>query len=100
MVLLNLIGQCGPLLGTRVYPAGQGPYYVEGHSICAGFLFFTTLLALGLRTLLVWENKKLDREHGTLEEQRVRAAGTRDGNAKIQAEHGAENYGPMYRYVL
>ncbi|KAK5131528.1 hypothetical protein LTR08_000855 [Meristemomyces frigidus] len=100
MVLLNLVGQTGPLLGTRVYPASQGPYFVEGHSVCAAFLFFTTLLALGLRTLLAWENKKLDREYGTIDEQRARAAGGVDEGAKVQAEQGDENYGPMYRYVL
>lgn len=101
MVMLNLVGQCGPLLGTRVYPSSNSPYYVKGHSVCAAFLFFTTCLAFGLRTLLAWENKKLDRKYGTLEEQRARAAAAADGeNAKAQAEHGLENYGPMYRYVL
>ncbi|RMY75691.1 hypothetical protein D0863_02423 [Hortaea werneckii] len=100
IVLLNLVGQCGPLLGTNIYPDSDGPEYVKGHSICAAFLFFTTLLALGLRTLLVWENKKLDKTYGTLEEQRARAASASVGNAKEQAEQGLENYGPMYRYVL
>ncbi|KAK5124459.1 hypothetical protein LTR85_001676 [Meristemomyces frigidus] len=100
MVMLNLVGQCGPLLGTRVYPASDGPYYVEGHSVCAAFLFFTTLLALGLRTLLVWENRKLDRKYGTLKEQRAQAAAAGGDGAKVQAEEGLENYGPMYRYVL
>ncbi|KAI7138547.1 hypothetical protein KC352_g30177, partial [Hortaea werneckii] len=51
-------------------------------------------------TLLVWENKKLDKTYGTLEEQRARAASASVGNAKEQAEQGLENYGPMYRYVL
>lgn len=100
MVMLNLVGQCGPLLGTRVYPASGAPYYVEGHSVCAAFLFFTTLLALGLRTMLVWENKKLDRKYGTLDEQRAQAATAGGDGAKGQAEDGLENYGPMYRYVL
>ena len=100
MVMLNLVGQCGPLLGTNIYPASDGPYYVKGHSICAAFLFFVTCLALGLRTLLAWDNKKLDREHGTIEEQHARAAAADGDNGKAQAENGLENYGPMYRYVL
>ena len=25
-VMLNVIGQCGPLLGTRLYPTTEGPY--------------------------------------------------------------------------
>ncbi|KAK3674519.1 hypothetical protein LTR78_005605 [Recurvomyces mirabilis] len=99
-VITNTIGQCGPLLGTRVYPATTGPYYTEGHSVCAAFLFFTTLLAFGLRTLLVRENRKLDREHGTLEEQRARAAVAVDSDEKASVQQGVENYGPTYRYVL
>ena len=99
-VITNTIGQCGPLLGTRLYPAKNGPYYIEGHSVCAAFLFFTTLLALGLRTLLAWENKKLDREHGTLEQQMARAAEVGTSDEKASVQQGVENYGPMYRYVL
>ncbi|KAK4981146.1 hypothetical protein LTR66_010191 [Elasticomyces elasticus] len=105
MVLLNLIGQCGPLLGTRIYPSTEGPRYVKGHAICAGFLFFTTLLAASLRTLLAWENKKLDRRYGSLEERRTRATcgsagGGTDGEKEAEAHVGVENYGPLYRYVL
>jgi len=101
IVLLNLIGQCGPLLGTNIYPASQGPYYVEGQSICAAFMFFVAILAFSLRCLLQWENKKLDRKYGTLEEQRARNA-TADASEKdiMEANAGVENYGPMYRYIL
>lgn len=48
-MLLNIIGQCGPFLGTRIYPAAQGPYYVTGMAICSGFMFFAAALALLLR---------------------------------------------------
>ena len=98
-MIINLVGQCGPLLGTNIYPSSAGPYYVKGHSICAAFLFFTAFLALALRTLLAWENKKLDREFGTVEEQKMRAAASETDKAGIQ-QNGLENYGPMYRYVL
>jgi hypothetical protein len=100
IVILNIIGQCGPVLGTRLYPTGEGPLYVKGQSVCAGFMFFTTLLVIGLRTLLWWENKKLDRQYGTLEEQRAQAA-PGSGKWKERATAtGVENYGPMFRYVL
>ena len=57
-------------------------------SICAAFMFFTTLLALGLRTLLIWRNRKLDREFGhRLASEDKRAV-------------AVENYGPNFRYVL
>lgn len=100
VVILNLLGQCGPLLGTRLYPSTQGPYYVKGMSVCAAFMFFTTFLALSLRTLLWWENKKLDRQYGTIEEQKARAAVAESRGEKVENMVAMENYGPMYRYVL
>jgi dipeptide/tripeptide permease len=60
IALLQMVGQCGPLLGTRLYPAAEGRYYVKGMSIYAGFMFLAAILALVLRQHLVWENKKAD----------------------------------------
>jgi cyanate permease len=59
IAMLNIIGQCGPLLGTRVFPATEKPYYVKGMSICAGFMFFNALLAILLRTYFASQNQKL-----------------------------------------
>lgn len=86
IVLLNLVGQCGPLLGTRLYPTSEQPHYVKGHSICAGFMGFTAILAILLREILMWENRKLAQRYIAVEE----------------ADHaeGEENYGPSFRYVL
>ncbi|KAE9987689.1 hypothetical protein EG328_001922 [Venturia inaequalis] len=100
IVILNLVGQCGPLLGTRLYPSKQGPYYVKGQSICAAFMFFTTLLAFGLRTLLWWGNKMLDKQYGTIEDQKARAAVAEQRGEKAENMTAVEDYGPMYRYVL
>lgn len=97
IVILNLIGQYGPLLGTRVFPTTDGPRYVKGQSICAGFMFFNGLLALGLRILLVWENGKLDKEYGSRVDRVVAETGNVEGKESLLAE---ENYGPTYRYVL
>lgn len=97
LVMLSLIGQCGPLAGTNIYPPQSAPRYVKGHSICAAFMFFVAFLALALRFTLVRENRKLDRIYGTVAEQKANAASSEDPHA--QAE-GVENYGPLYRYVL
>ena len=94
IVILNLIGQVGPILGTRLYPSSEGPFYVKGQSVCAGFMFLFCLLSLLLRTLLAWENKKLDRKYGTLKEQQT--AMQERGEAIV----GQENDGPMFRFVL
>jgi len=100
IVLLNLIGQCGPLLGTRMYPSSEGPFYVKGQSVCAGFMFLFCLLALLLRTLLAWENKKLDQKYGTVAQQKLamQEAAARGGDKGGAV--GVENHGPLFRYVL
>lgn len=89
-VILNLVGQCGPFLGTNIFPDSDGPRYVKGQAICAAFMFFVAFLALSLRTLLVWENRQLDKKYGPKEEQQ-------NGKGQPVAE---ENYGPAFRYVL
>ncbi|EHA19396.1 hypothetical protein ASPNIDRAFT_208615 [Aspergillus niger ATCC 1015] len=94
IVILNVIGQCGPFLGTNVFPASDAPRYIRGQSICAAFMFFTVILALALRTLLVWENRRLDKKYGTAAERAAQA--TSKGDLTL----GEENYGADYRYVL
>ncbi|CAN9197796.1 unnamed protein product [Alternaria alternata] len=60
MALLNIIGQMGPLVGTSIFPDDDGPYYVKGMSICAGFMLFVGFLAAILRWVLVRENRRLN----------------------------------------
>ncbi|KAE8403011.1 major facilitator superfamily domain-containing protein [Aspergillus pseudonomiae] len=90
IVILNLIGQCGPFLGTNVFPESDGPRYIRGQSICAAFMFFTMILALALRTLLVWENRRLDKQHGTQAEREARGWNKGENVAE-------ENYGAGFR---
>lgn len=96
MVMLNVIGQCGPFLGTNVFPDKDAPTYARGLWICAAFMFFNTFLALSLRTLLVWENGRLDKKYGTVEERRA-AKKESEASEFVAAE---ENYGADYRYML
>ncbi|KAI0168986.1 MFS general substrate transporter [Hypoxylon sp. FL1284] len=91
IALLNIIGQCGPLLGTRVFPATDAPFYVKGMGICAGFMFFNALLALALRTYLAWENKKFEKN-----DEAARQAGT----DPIAGAIGLENDGYGFRNFL
>lgn len=97
IVILNVIGQCGPLLGTNIFPKSEGPRYVKGQSICAAFIFFNGLLAFGLRRMLVWENKKLDEKYGSRVAPTVSRTGDQTGKESAVAE---ENYGPTFRYIL
>lgn len=91
IILLNIIGQCGPFLGTNVFPDPDAPRYIKGLAICAAFMFFTTLLALGLRFLLVWENRQLEKKYGL----QVEADGIKD-----EIPIAEDNYGVNFRYVL
>ncbi|KAK6434261.1 hypothetical protein LTR95_009558 [Oleoguttula sp. CCFEE 5521] len=58
MAVLNVIGQMGPLVGTRLYPDSQGPFYVKGMSVCAGAMGCVAVLALALRWVLTRENRR------------------------------------------
>ncbi|CAD6454357.1 d784c3a0-d163-423c-926f-9ec128be12a0 [Sclerotinia trifoliorum] len=103
IAILNIVGQCGPLLGTRMYPTGDAPYYRKGMWVCTAFMIFNGILAFALRTLLNWENKRLDQKYGEV--------GRRDANGIVVGENpktgetigagvGDENDGPTFRYVL
>lgn len=52
IAILNIIGQCGPLLGTRLYPETDGPWYIRGMATCSFFMVVVAFLAVGLRVLL------------------------------------------------
>lgn len=59
--------------------------------ICAAFMFFTTFLALCLRVLLVWENRRLDKKYGPRIEQ---------DPTKALDDIAEDNYSSNYRFVL
>lgn len=59
VAIMNLIGQCGPLLGTRLYPDTDGPWYVRGMAICSFFMALVVILAFVLRVLLKRENSRV-----------------------------------------
>ncbi len=92
IALLQMVGQCGPLLGTRLYPAAEGVYYVKGMSVCAAFMFFSAILALTLRQYLAWQNKKAD-------EREAAQRATMDDDEKTVNVAG-ENFGFGFRYIL
>ena len=55
--MLQLIGQCGPLVGTRLYPDTDAPLYLRGMVVCAGAMVLVALLALILRFYLERKNR-------------------------------------------
>lgn len=89
-VIMYTIGQCGPLLGTNVFPESEKPYYRKGMWISAAMCLMSGCLAVLLSVILIAENKKMERE------------GTIPRKGEEQVEHsvpeGQKNM-PRYRYI-
>lgn len=60
-VMMQLIGQCGPLVGTRLYPEEDAPWYGLGMAACTGAMVMVATLALILRIVLARKNRRTDR---------------------------------------
>jgi MFS family permease len=90
IAILNIIGQCGPHLGTRVYPDDEGPRFINGQAIFAAFMFFNAFLALTLRTYLAWQNRKIEK---------LDAEMVREGKIRT-TDGGLENEGYGFRDIL
>ena len=58
MAMLNYIGQLGPLVGVHLYPESEGPFYVKGMGVCAGFMGAVAVLAFALRVILERKNRR------------------------------------------
>lgn len=58
MAILQYVGQMGPLLGTRLYPDRDAPFYVMGMGVCTIAMGIVFVLALSLRIVLRRENAK------------------------------------------
>jgi MFS family permease len=65
IAVLNVVGQMGPLIGTRLYPDVEGPYYLNGMIVCAVAMGMVAVLAFALRLVLSREN---DRRRGKWKE--------------------------------
>jgi hypothetical protein len=66
--IMMTVGQCGPLLGTNVFPDSDKPYYRKGSWICCGFALLSAFTATLLSFLLWRENKRRDRVYGPVRE--------------------------------
>lgn len=76
-VMLQVLGQCGPLVGTRLYPDRDAPYYSPGMRACAAAMFAVALLALALRAYMRRLNARMDE-----------AEAARDGQGTAVEEEG------------
>lgn len=67
IAILNIIGQCGPLVGTRLYPESDGPWYVHGMAACSFFMMAVAAIAFVLRLVLQRENRKSEKTDEEME---------------------------------
>lgn len=58
MALNNFAGQAASLLGTRLYPHRDGPYFVRGMSVCAAAMAAVVVQTFVLRVLLQRRNRR------------------------------------------
>ncbi|KAL9085844.1 MAG: hypothetical protein Q9159_004509 [Coniocarpon cinnabarinum] len=81
MTILNLVGQCGPLIGTRAFPDEDAPFYGRGMGVCAGAMGAVFILAVVLRWVLRSENLRSVRERDGRGRGRT---GEEDGEGEVE----------------
>lgn len=67
--MMQLIGQCGPILGTRLYPDSDAPLFISGSVGCAGAMLLVALLAFVLRWYLTRLNSRTEHEYQAVGEE-------------------------------
>ncbi|KAJ1031989.1 hypothetical protein NDA13_002365 [Ustilago tritici] len=75
LIIFATIGQCGPLLGTHLFPAKEKPYYVKGTATSAALLLFGVIVSAGLSFRFSRINRSRDREDAVMAQSDNNAAG-------------------------
>ncbi|KAH8889763.1 MFS general substrate transporter [Thozetella sp. PMI_491] len=96
--LLQIVGQCGPLVGTRLYPDVDAPYYATGMTVCACAMLGVAFLACVLRWWLSRANRKLDLEEKENELEGHEETGEEDGLVTGPARRYSNR--DRFRYML
>ncbi|KAK7543245.1 major facilitator superfamily domain-containing protein [Phyllosticta citricarpa] len=82
VALLNVVGQCGPLVGTRLFPETDGPWFMTGFGVCAGAMAGVAVLTVGLRWWLKRENERRVKEREGWEGGGVEEVLLREGEGR------------------
>ncbi|KAH8669378.1 major facilitator superfamily domain-containing protein [Ilyonectria robusta] len=93
IAICNMIGNTATIYGSYMYPSSDGPQYRPGGSANASICVVVALLALLLRYLHKWENKKLARV-----ERQTAEAGEEGGKVNMESADGHGR--PGFRYVV
>ncbi|PHH73178.1 hypothetical protein CDD80_3994 [Ophiocordyceps camponoti-rufipedis] len=100
--LMQFVGQCGPLIGTRLYPARHAPFYTPGMLVCACAMSVVAVLGLVLRRLLRRHNLDMDRaDDEMLTEERERLVGEGESMASTASKSmRITEKTARFRYIL
>lgn len=88
LAILATGGQCGPILGTNIFPPGEKPYYRKGMWISCGACILVFVLAT-IQSILLWrENTRRDEKYGRERDTTY---------IPVQSELGNDKY---FRFVI
>lgn len=88
LAILATMGQCGPVLGTNIFPKTDKPYYRLGMWVSCGACLLVVVCSC-LQMFVLWRaNKKRDAKYGRNRDWVHLDVGAKRGNDK------------MFRYVL
>ncbi|KAF2019995.1 hypothetical protein BU24DRAFT_365769 [Aaosphaeria arxii CBS 175.79] len=94
MAIMNIVGQCGPLVGTSIFPKDEGPWYVKGMTICAVFMLLVGVLAMILRFVLKRQNNNIRDKAGDYAGVPVEEDGQRSKSSSDARERPDPAMGP------
>lgn len=87
MMVMNIFGQCGPLIGANSYPKSDAPHYVNGMLISGTFMLGVVILAAILR----WRLKKMNNTHNqpsSYEMSNMRGRKNSEATAMVEEAEG------------
>lgn len=110
MMIMNVVGQCGPLIGVNLFPRSDGPHYVRGMIISGFFMCSVVVLAALLRWKLTrmnnvrqqktgYEMVSLDNnvEHAQIGGEHEEEEGLMEGSSAVSREEQRES---TFEYML
>ncbi|GJE91439.1 MFS general substrate transporter [Phanerochaete sordida] len=100
IAIVNGVGNLGTLMGSYVWKAEWGPNYHQSMIIGLATLAFSTVLAVGMRYLLIWENNRLDgresKEMSDAERERIEEAARLEGLSLDEALERKKGFRYLY----
>ncbi|KAF4973867.1 hypothetical protein FZEAL_9185 [Fusarium zealandicum] len=94
IAICNMIGNTATIYGSYMYPSSDGPQYTPGGSANAALCVVVALLAIFLRYLHKWENKKLERI-----ESEAAAVGDENGKGEVDTDPTQSRRRHGFRYI-